>query len=150
MQFNMSFLFPISFTRKFQVPNAVCNFGIYQKNVIASIPAIKTDLYELQYLYWIPIHVLYKNLYKEWHIAGSSKCSTIPLLLLLTKLMTTVKEQLQTYSETTYARSGLDQMWMSTYSENLLFNLKSQNLSHVNGIKTYDFCNTLEDHSAQN
>ena len=65
------------------------------------IPTIETDQYELPCLYWIP--KLHKN------ISRSSKCSIKPLLLLLTKIMTVVKKQLQTYCATTYARSGVNQ-----------------------------------------
>jgi hypothetical protein len=49
---------------------------------------------------------LHKDLYKYRCIAGSSK----PLSLLLTNILTAVKEKLQTYWATTYARSGVNQM----------------------------------------
>jgi hypothetical protein len=51
------------------------------------------DQFELPYLYWIP--KLDKNPYKKRYSAGSSKCSTKPLSLLLTKLLTAIKELLQ-------------------------------------------------------
>jgi hypothetical protein len=53
------------------------------------------DNYGLPYLY--SISKLHKNPYKQKYIAGSSKCSTKPLSLLLTKILTTVKENLQMY-----------------------------------------------------
>ena len=59
--------------------------------------------FELPYLYWIP--KLHKNPYKHRYIAGSSKCSTNPLSMLLTNILTAVKEKLQTYCATTYART---------------------------------------------
>ena len=96
-----------------------------------------SDEYELPYLYWIP--KLHKNPYKQRYIVGSSKCSTKPLSLLLTKMLTAVKEKLQTYCATTYARSGVNQMWILKNSKELLVNLKSQNFSQINSIKTYDF-----------
>ena len=81
--------------------------------------------FELPYLYWIP--KLHKNPYKYRYIAGSSKCSTKPLSLLLTNiLLTAVKEKLQTYPATTYARSGVIQMWIPKNSKELLANLKAQ------------------------
>ena len=43
-----------------------------------------------------------KNLYKHRIIAGSSKCSTKPLSILLTKLVTHIKQGLQKYCETSY------------------------------------------------
>ena len=81
----------------------------------------------------------YKNPYKHRYIAGSSRCSTKPLSLLLTNILTAVKEKLQTYCATTYARSGVNQMWILKNSKELLANLKSQNFSQINSIKTYDF-----------
>jgi hypothetical protein len=51
---------------------------------------------------------------------------------------TAVKEKLQKYSATTYARSGVNQMWILKNSKELLANLKAQT-SQINSIKTYDF-----------
>ena len=102
-----------------------------------NIPMNQKDDYELPYLYWIP--KLHKTPYKQRYIAGSSKCSTKPLSLILTKILTAVKEKLQMYCATTYARSGVNQMWILKNSKELLENLKSQNFSHINSIKTYDF-----------
>jgi hypothetical protein len=50
------------------------------------------DQFNLPYLYWIP--KLHKNPYKQRYIAGSSKYSTKILSLLLTKLLTAIKESL--------------------------------------------------------
>ena len=44
------------------------------------------DELDLPYIYWIP--KMHKNPYKHRFIAGSSKCSTKPLSILLTKLLT--------------------------------------------------------------
>jgi hypothetical protein len=49
-------------------------------------------IYKVPYLYWIP--KLHKNHYKQRYIAGSSKFSTKPLSLLLTKILTAVREKL--------------------------------------------------------
>ena len=54
----------------------------------------------LSYIYWIP--KMHKNPYKHRFIEGSSKCSTKPLSILLTKLLTHIKQGLQKYYETTY------------------------------------------------
>jgi hypothetical protein len=72
-------------------------------------------------------------------VAGSSKCSTKPSSLLLTNILTTVKEKLQTYCATTYARKGVNQMWILKNSKERLANLKAQNFSQMNSIKIYDF-----------
>ena len=47
------------------------------------------DQFELPYLYCIP--KLHKNPYKQRYIAGSSKCSTKPLSVLLAKVLTVLK-----------------------------------------------------------
>ena len=65
---------------------------------------------DLPELYWIP--KLHKNPYKQRYIAGSAKCSTKPLSQILTRILTAVKEGLQKYCDTAYARSGVNQMWM--------------------------------------
>jgi hypothetical protein len=46
-----------------------------------------------------------------------------------------VKEKLQTYCATTYARSGVNQLWILKNSKDL----KAQNFSQINSIKTYEF-----------
>jgi hypothetical protein len=95
------------------------------------------DQFDLPYIYWIP--KLHKNPYKQRYIAGSSKCSTKPLSLLLTKLLTAIKESLQRYCSTAYSRSGVNQMWILKNSKELLENLKSHDFSKIDSIKTYDF-----------
>jgi hypothetical protein len=74
--------------------------------------------FEFPYLYWIPN--LYKTPYKHRYIAGSSKCSTKPLSMLLTNILIAVKEKHQTYCVTAYARSGVNQMWILKNSQELL------------------------------
>ena len=80
------------------------------KSVLTSF-GIETsdDEPDLPYIYWIP--KMYKTPYKHRFIAGSSKCSTKPLSILLTKLLTHIKQGLQKYCETAYSRSGINQMW---------------------------------------
>jgi hypothetical protein len=79
---------------------------------------------ELPYLYWSP--KLHKNPYKHRYIAGSCKCSTKPLSLLLTNKFIAVKEKLQTYCVTTLARSVVNQMWILKNSKELLANRKNK------------------------
>ena len=92
---------------------------------------------DLPKLYWIP--ELHKNPYKQIYIAGSAKCSIKPLSQMLTRILTAVKG-LQKYCDTTYARSGVNQMWILKNSKELLENLKEQSLYSVNSIKSFDFC----------
>ena len=76
--------------------------------------------------------------YKHRFIASSSKCSTKPLSILLTELLTHIKQGLQKYCETAYSRSGINQMWILINS-NELEHLKSSTFNHVTSIKSFDF-----------
>ena len=62
-----------------------------------------------------------------------------PLSQILTRILTAVKEGLQKYCNTVYARSGVNQMWILKQSRKLLENLKAQSLHSVNSIKSFDF-----------
>ncbi|KAK3094748.1 hypothetical protein FSP39_005718 [Pinctada imbricata] len=92
---------------------------------------------ELPYIYWIP--KMHKNPYQHRFNAGSSRCSTKTLSILLTKILTRIKEGLQTYCETTYSRNGINQMWILKNSKELLENLKATNFNHITSIKSFDF-----------
>ena len=72
-------------------------------------------------------------------LAGSSKCSTKPLSIILTKLLTHIKQGLQKYCETAYSRSGVNQMWILKNSKELLDHLKSPNFNLITNIKSFDF-----------
>ena len=106
------------------------------KGVLQPIP-LSDDKLDLQYIYWIP--KMHKNPYKHRFIAGSSKCSTKPLSIFLTKLLTHITQGLQEYCETAYSRSGINQMWILKNSKELLEHLKSPTLNHETSIKSFDF-----------
>ena len=89
---------------------------------------------DLPYMYWI--QKMHKNPYQH---ARSSRCSTKPLSILLTKLLTRIKQGLQKYCETAYSRSGINQMWILKNSKELLDHLKSQNFNLITNIKSFDF-----------
>ena len=89
--------------------SAMLTFGI-------SLPEEGIDLPKL---YWIP--KLHKNPYKQRYIAGSIK----PLSQILTRILTAVKEGIQKYCDTAYARSGVNQMWILKISKELLENLQA-------------------------
>ena len=104
------------------------------KSVLTSF-GIETsdDELDLPYIYyWIP--KMHKNQYKHRFIAGSSKCPTKPLSILLTELLTHIKQGLQKYCETAYSRSGI-----LKNSKELLDHLKSPTFNHVTSIKSFDF-----------
>ena len=77
--------------------------------------------------------------YKLRFIAGSARCSTKSLSILLTKLLTHIKQGLQKYCETAYSRSGVNQMLILKNSKELLEHLKSPNFNHITNIKSFDF-----------
>ena len=92
------------------------------KSVLSSFGIQTTDEeLDLPYIYWIP--KMHKNPYKHRFIAGSSKCSTKPLSILLTKLLTHIKQGLQKYCETSFSRSGVNLMWILKNSKELLEHL---------------------------
>ncbi|KAJ8314953.1 hypothetical protein KUTeg_007103 [Tegillarca granosa] len=91
----------------------------------------------MPYLYWIP--KLHKKPYKERYIAGSSKCTTKSLSVILTQILTVVKDGLQTYSDKVYSTSGINQMWILSSSKELLDHFVSNTLSSVKSIKSFDF-----------
>ena len=93
-----------TFGNRTYTPTALSKDEILQNHASVldtfNIPVNGSNEYELPYLYWIP--KLHKNPYKQRYIAGSSKCSTKTISLLLAKILTDVKENLQTYCVTTY------------------------------------------------
>ena len=63
-----------------------------------------------------------------------------PLSILLTAILTAVKESPQKYCDMVYYRSGVNQMWILKNFKDLLECIKSRNLSfRNNNIKTFDF-----------
>ena len=82
---------------------------------------------------------MHKNPYKHRFIVGSARCSTKPLSILLTKLLTHIKRGLQKYCKTAYSRSGVNQMWILKNSKELLEHLKSPNFNNITNIKSFEF-----------
>ena len=99
--------------------------------------SIKDDDCDLPVLYWTP--KLHKCPYKQRFIAGSARCTTKPLSQLLTSILTAIKTGLQRYCETSYSRSGVNQMWILKNSKDLKDILRSRSISVCNSIKTFDF-----------
>ena len=109
-----------------------------QTSVLSSFGInITNEDHELPSLYWLP--KLHKTPYKQRYIAGSNKCSTKKLSILLTQILTVIKDGLQKYCSTAYSRSGINQMWILKNSKSLLEDLKSKSLHKVTSIATYDF-----------
>ena len=95
------------------------------------------DELDLPYINCIP--KMHKNPYKHRFIAGSARCSTKSLSILLTKLLTQIKQGLQKYCEKAYSRSGVNQMWILKNSKELLEHLKSPNFNNITSINSFDF-----------
>ncbi|KAK3086825.1 hypothetical protein FSP39_024074 [Pinctada imbricata] len=103
------------------------------KSALTSFGFDTTNLdLDLPYLYCIP--KMHKNPYKQRFIAGSSKCSTKSVSILLTKVLSEIKSGLQKYCSTVYSRSGINQMWILKNSKELLEHLKSSHFSRVHSI----------------
>ena len=108
------------------------------KSVLTSFGISTSDTeHDLPYIYWIP--KMHKTPYKQRFIAGSSRCSTKPLSILLTKILTHIKQGLQKYCATAYSRSGINQMWILKNSKELLEHLKSPDFKSITSIKSFDF-----------
>ena len=108
------------------------------KSVLTSFGIPTGDAeHDLPYIYWIP--KMHKNPYKHRFIAGSSRCSTKPLSILLTKILTHIKQGLQKYCATAYSRNGVNQMWILKNSKELLEHLESPDFKHITSIKSFDF-----------
>ena len=102
------------------------------KSVLTSFEIQTTDEeLDLPYIYWNP--KMHNNPFKHRFIAGSSKCSTKPLSILLTKLLTHITQGLQKNCETSYSRSGVNQMWILKSSKELLehFHLNISTISQA-------------------
>jgi hypothetical protein len=82
-----------------------------------------------------------KNPYKERYIAQTSKCSRAieHLSLLDTKISLVVTKKLQKYCYIIYAKIGVNQMRIPWNPINIFANLKTQNFSQINSIKTHGF-----------
>ena len=118
-------------------PSILIHHNIQKPIVISFGIDPNEDELDLLYIYWIPM--MHKNPYKHRFIAGSARCPTKPLSILLTKLLTHIKQGLQKYCETAYSRSGVNQMWILKNSKELLEHLKSPNFNNITSIKSFDF-----------
>jgi len=58
---------------------------------------------------------------------------------LLTTVLPTVKDRLQTYCATAYSRNGINQMWILKNSKDFVESLSSQSLSVITSVKTFYF-----------
>jgi hypothetical protein len=66
------------------------------------------DHNELPYLYWM--NKIHKTPYKDTLLDPKKKCSAKPVSIILAQMLTVVKEELQMYCATVYAKNGVNQM----------------------------------------
>ena len=112
----------------------ILSFFFYVIRITDESPVPKMHIWSI-----LLIPKMHKNPYEHRFIAGSSKCSTKPLSILLTKLLTHIKKGLQKYCETAYSRSGVNQMRILKNSKQLLEHHQSPNFNHITSIKSFDF-----------
>ena len=91
----------------------------------------------LPYLYWKP--KLHKSPRKHRFIAGSSKCTTNNPSWLLTKVLSTIKDGLVKYCNTTTSRNGVNNMRILKNSTSLLSSLDQLDVCTVTSVRTFDF-----------
>jgi hypothetical protein len=89
-------------------------------------------------LYHIP--KMHKTPPKQRYIAASNKCTTKPLSNIITKCLKLALLQHRKYCTTLYNRTGVNAMWITDNSKNVLDNIERLNDEHkANDINTYDF-----------
>ena len=88
-------------------------------------------------LYWTP--KLHKSPYKHRFIAGSSKCTTKNLFCLLTKLLSTIKDELVRYWTTKTRSNGVNNMRILKNSTGLLSSLDQLDVRTATSVQTFDF-----------
>ena len=91
---------------------------------------------DLPKLYWL---LNFTRIRTSRDLLRVQLCSSKPLFQILTRILTAVKEGLQKYCDTAYARSGVNQMWILKNFKELLDNLKAQSLHSINSIKSFEF-----------
>ena len=97
---------------------------------------VDEDHSKLSMLYWLP--KLHKQPYKSRFIANSSACTTTELSIILTSLLTAIKNHVIKYCTTVYERNGNKLFWSIKTSGEILNKLKSRGFL-ASGLSTYDF-----------
>ena len=91
----------------------------------------------LPYMYWTP--KLHKSPYKHQFIADSSKCMTEDLSCLLTKVLSTIKDGLVRYCNSTTSCNGVNKMWILKNSTSLLSSLDQLDVRTATSVQPFDF-----------
>ena len=91
----------------------------------------------LPYLCWTP--KLHKSPYRHRFIAGSSKCTTKDLSCNLTKVLSTINDELVRYCNTKISHNGVNNMWILKNSTSLLSSLDQLDGCTATSVQTFDF-----------
>ena len=100
---------------------------------------IKEDNLSDKFLSFYWTSKLHKTPYKHCFIASSFDCTTKPLSLLLTRILSVIKGKLSNLSSVIYSRSGIKEMWILKNSSELLQKMNSFNHPKITSIHTFDF-----------
>ena len=87
--------------------------------------------------YWTP--KLHKRAYKHRFIASSFDCTTKPLSVLLTRILSAIKGKLSNLSSVIYSRTGINEMWILKNSSELLQKMNSFHYPKITSIQMFDF-----------
>ena len=82
---------------------------------------------------------MHKSPDKHRFIAGSSTCVTKDLSCLLTKVLSTIKDELVRYCNTKTSRNGVNNMWILKNSTSLLSSLDQLDVRTATSVQTFDF-----------
>ena len=86
---------------------------------------------------WTP--ELHKTPYKHRFIVSSFDCTTKPLSVLLTHILSAIKGKLSNLSSVIYSRTGINEMWILKNSSELLQKMNSFHTPKITSIQTFDF-----------
>jgi len=92
---------------------------------------------DLPKMYWLP--KMHKSPYKQRFIAGSRRCTTKTLSVLLTRALQAVKEFWQKYCASVQRNSDVNAMWILKNSKDLIEHLEDLGPSKYESVSTWDF-----------
>ena len=94
------------------------------------------DELDLPYIYWIP--KMHKNPYKHRFIAGSARCCTKLLSILLTNCLHILSKVFRSTAKQAYSKWGESDVDPQKF-KGVMEHLKSPNFNHITSIKSFNF-----------
>ena len=86
--------------------------------------------------YWTP--KLHKTPYKHSFIASLFDCTTKPLSVLLTRILSAIKGKLSNLSSVIYSRKGINEMWILKTRSELLLKMNNFHFTKITSLQTFD------------